>query len=222
MGRRAEVRVTAIVATSLCATVLGSSVLARAAGAASAAAAGTTRVSVSADGVQGDSWCGAWAGFGWGFADKPAVSADGRQIAFASGAMTLVPGDTNGDPDVFVRDRVKGITTRVSVATDGGQGDLASSAPAISRDDRYVAFSSLAANLVGGDANKAKNVFVRDRVKGTTTRVSVAGDGAQGTCESGAPAISGTGADVAFVSCADHMVPGDSNGKWDVFVRRRA
>jgi Tol biopolymer transport system component len=119
----------------------------------------TSRVSQSSDGAQGD-----------GPSGEPAVSDDGRIVAFTSSAANLVAGDTNGHPDVFVHDRAAGTTTRVSVAGTGAQGDGAASAPAVSGDGRYVAFTSAATNLVAGDTNGRPDVFVHDRQTGATTR----------------------------------------------------
>jgi Tol biopolymer transport system component len=147
------------------------------------------------------------------------MSLDGRYTAFVSGAQGLVAGDTNGAPDVFVRDRVAGTTTRVSVATGGGQGNGRSDLPSISRDGRYVAFSSTATNLVSGDTNGRSDVFVRDRVAGTTRRVSVTTGGGQANGDSDFPSISDDGQQVAFGSAASNLGSGDGNGLHDVFVR---
>jgi Tol biopolymer transport system component len=103
----------------------------------------------------------------------PTISADGRYVAFSSDANDLVAGDKNGTTDGFVRDRVTGKTTRVSVSSEGKQGNDYSYISAISADGRYVAFSSNANDLVTGDTNGIDDVFVRDRVTGKTTRVSV-------------------------------------------------
>src|SRR5437016_61982 len=103
-----------------------------------------------------------------------ALSADGRFVAFDSAATNLVAGDTNGTTDVFVHDRQTGMTERVSVASDGTQGNNASSYPALSADGRFVAFDSDATNLVAGDTNGATDVFVHDRQTGATERVSAA------------------------------------------------
>src|SRR5207247_5673063 len=109
-----------------------------------------------------------------------ALSADGRFVAFHSAATNLVAGDTNGTNDVFVHDRQTGITERVSVASDGTQGNKASSYPALSADGRFVAFDSDATNLVAGGTNVTTDVSVRDRQTATTERVSVASGGTQG------------------------------------------
>ncbi len=154
------------------------------------------------------------------------ISADGRYVAFVSLASNLVPGDTNGASDVFVRDRVAGTTTRVSVDSNGAQGNgdsgnlSQSHRTSISADGRYVAFSSVATNLVPNDTN-GLDVFVRDRVAGTTTRVSVDSNGAQASGSSLDPSISADGRYVAFQSNASNLVPGDTNRFLDVFVRDR-
>ena len=157
------------------------------------------RVSVASSGVQGN-----------GRSCCPSISADGRFVAFASEASNLVPGDTNGAWDVFVYDRQTGEITRVSVASDGAQGNGDSGGPAISADGRFVAFYSSASNLVPGDTNGVEDVFVHDRLTGQTTRVSVASDGAQGNDLSWQPSISADGRFVAFASRASNLVPGDT------------
>ena len=148
----------------------------------------------------------------------PAISADGQVIAFLSSADDLVPGDTNGAADVFVRDRVAQTTTRVSVASGGGQGSGASFCPALSADGRVVAFASAADDLVTGDHNAATDVFVHDRTTAITEGLSLAGSG-----DSKGPSVSADGSVVAFQSQADDLVVGDDNGVEDVFVwdRRR-
>jgi Tol biopolymer transport system component len=168
------------------------------------------RVSVASDGAQGN-----------GDSFDNSISADGRYIAFASRASNLVAGDTNGKQDIFVHDRLTGQTTRVSVASDGAQGNGDSGQPVISADGRFVAFYSSASNLVPGDTNGVEDVFVHDRLTGQTTRVSVASDGAQGNGPSWGPSISADGRFVAFESRASNLVPGDTNGTTDVFVHDR-
>jgi Tol biopolymer transport system component len=177
--------------------------------------AGTTRrVNVSTDGAQAND--------GGGF---PAISADGRFVVFLSDSTNLVPGDTNGENDVFVHDRRTRTTTRVSMGPDGIQGngnsipDVGSPFPTISGNGRFVAFTSLASNLVPGDTNDAADVFVRDRRRETTRRVSVRSNGAQAKGGSFNPSISGDGRLVAFTSNASNLVKGDRNDVIDVFVR---
>jgi Tol biopolymer transport system component len=169
-------------------------------------------VSVASDGTQGN-----------GDSVSPSISADGRYVAFMSYAYNLVPGDTNGKADVFVHDRLTGQTTRVSVASDGTQGNDGSGGASISANGRYVAFVSGASNLVPGDTNGKADVFVHDRLTGQTTRVSVASDGTEGNSDSIYPSISADGRYVAFQSWASNLIPRDTNGAWDVFVvvRRR-
>jgi hypothetical protein len=150
------------------------------------------------------------------------ISADGRYVVFSSSASNLVAGDTNAVNDVFLRDRVTGQTTRVSVSTNGAQGDGGSYRPSISADGRYVVFSSSASNLVPGDTNAAGDVFVRDRKKGTTTRVSVSTGGGQANGDSGGASMSADGRYVAFSSSASDLVSGDTNGFIDVFLHDRS
>ncbi|MEV0262598.1 hypothetical protein AB0I49_14785 [Streptomyces sp. NPDC050617] len=101
-----------------------------------------------------------------------AVSADGRYAVFSSTADDLVPGDTNGEADLFVKDLRTGATELVSAAADGTRADSWSAEPAISADGRYVAFTSAATNLVPGDADGAPGIFVRDRRTGRTERIT--------------------------------------------------
>jgi hypothetical protein len=151
-------------------------------------------------------------------ADGCAISADGRYVVFESTSTNLVAGDTNGMPDIFVHDRKTGVTERVDVDSSGGESDLRSGNPSISADGRYVAFDSRAANLVTGDTNLDQDVFVHDRSTGITTRVSVDSSGAEADKSSYETSISTDGAAVAFWSNADNLVPGDTNGKKDIFV----
>lgn len=160
------------------------------------------------------------------------ISADGRFVAFVSGASNLVPNDTNNCGDVFVCDRVTGGMQRLSVSSDGGQafGDWPR-ALAISGNGRYVAFASRATGLVTNDTNDATDVFVHDRTTHTTERVSVTSTGAQSTfaihSDREHVAISDDGRFVAFTSTANNLIPGnrnvDANGydRNDVYVRDR-
>jgi len=171
----------------------------------------TERVSVDSGWTQGNA-----------DSEEPSVSADGRYVAFRSTAGNLVVGDTNGVADVFVRDRQSGTTELVSVDSNEAQGNDLSDEPCISADGRYVAFTSWATNLVGGDTNGSHDVFVRDRQGGTTERVSVDASAAQGNGPSSSPSISADGRYVAFKSWATNLVNGDANGTFeDVFVRDR-
>lgn len=156
---------------------------------------------------------------GTGISREPVISADGRYVAFESMASDLVAGDSNQAFDVFVHDRATGVTERVSVATDGTEGNGESLQPAISGDGRYVAFMSLARNLVEGDTNRAQDVFVHDRQAGTTERVSVAADGSEGNGGSLQPALTPDGRYVAFFSWATNLVAEDTNDVADVFIR---
>ncbi len=172
----------------------------------------TTRVSVSSAGGQAD-----------GASLEPAISGDGHYVAFRSYATNLVPGDTNGEGDAFVHDCQTGVTERVSVSSDGGQGNGASGpfATSLNADGRYVAFFSEASNLVPDDTNGEYDVFVRDRESGVTERVSVDSAGNQGNGPSQWPAISADGRYVAFPSGATNLVAGDTNNAWDIFLHDR-
>jgi Tol biopolymer transport system component len=168
----------------------------------------TTLISVASNGVQGND-----------ASYQSAISPDGRYVAFASPANNLVPGDVGFVADVFVRDRQAGTTDRVSMSSTGIAGNGDSSFPSISATGRYVAFMSYASNLVPSDTNGALDVFVRDRQNQTTQRVSVDSGGTQGNDISLYPSISADGRYVAFMSHATNLVPGDTNGVADVFVR---
>lgn len=150
-----------------------------------------------------------------------AISADGRRVAFTSGAANLVSGDTNGRIDVFVRDVATGRTTRASVSSSEAQGDRSSGdgAPSISADGRYVAYTSRATNLVAQDTNGTLDVFVRDLDAGTTRRVSVTNHGRQSNGPSQDPFLTASGGRVAFRSEAMNLVRHDTNRASDIFVR---
>jgi Tol biopolymer transport system component len=127
----------------------------------------------------------------------PSISTDGRYVAFDSDADNLVPGDTNAQNDVFVRDRTTGRTERVSLDSAGKQGDKGSFTPSISGDGRWVAFVSDADNLVPGDTNEASDVFLRDRRTHRTIRLSVALDGRE-TLGGSSPSMSADGRWVVY------------------------
>ncbi len=170
----------------------------------------TTLVSRATDGTPGN-----------GTSRTPMLSGDGRYLAFVSSADNLVPGDTNAWTDVFVRDLETGTTARVSIATDGTQGNGFSKTPALSSDGRFVAFESYATNLVAGDANEESDIFLRDLQTGQTERISVADDGTEGDGGSHYPSMSQDTRYVAFTSYAENLVQGDTNGVRDVFVHDR-
>ena len=151
----------------------------------------------------------------------PAISGNGRFVAFWSSATNLIKNDTNDDRDIFVHDRKTKKSRVVSVRSNGKQGTGDHRAPALSGNGRYVAFESTAPNLVKGDKNGQKDVFVHDRKTGRTKRVSVRSNGAEANNESDKPALSADGRYVAFGSEAGPLVKGDTNEKVDVFVHDR-
>ena len=194
----------------------------------------TTRVSVSSSGAQALG----------GAKGRPAISDDGRYVAFGSQASNLVLGDTNARSDIFVHDQQTGATVRVSVSSSGaeasGNFNPESINPAISGNGRYVAFESFATNLVSGDTNDFTDIFVHDRDSDgdgifdepgsvSTTRVSVSSSGAKtisdnpffSSAASAGSAISGNGRYVAFQSFATNLVAGDTNNFTDIFVHDR-
>ena len=152
------------------------------------------------------------------------ASTNGQFVVFQSDASNLVPNDTNGVTDIFVRDLVAGTTTLVSVSTNGGPANGASTDPVLTPDGRYVAFISRASNLVPGDNNGIPDVFVRDLVAGTNQLVSVGALLPSGSITPimAAPVITPDGRYVAFFSLATNLVPavpGTSTG--EVYVRDR-
>jgi MYXO-CTERM domain-containing protein len=159
----------------------------------------------------------------------PSLSADGGLIAFTSSADDLVDTDENETSDVFVRGRDGGDVELISLISRGSQqgrsGNGPSGGPAISADGCLVAFYSDASNLVSGDSNQFRDVFVRDRCNGTTERVSVSSNGEQANRPSQAAgfsvAISADGRYVAYSSDAFNLDEGDDNNATDIFVRDR-
>ena len=150
----------------------------------------------------------------------PNVSDDGRYVVFNSESCNMVADDCNCTSDVFVSDRETGQIRRVSIATDGTEGNGFSYYSTISGDGRYIAFVSLASNLVADDSNNKADVFVHDMETGETTIVSVASDGTQGNGTSSHPSISDNGRYVAFESASSNITP-CRTGKKDVFVHDR-
>ncbi len=182
----------------------------------------TVRISESSSGAEGN------------YASSPSdISADGRWVVFGSNADNLVANDTNGDADVFLRDRdvdndgvfdVPGSvsTTRVSVGLGGEQGNSrTSNNPRLSSDGGLVAYNSESSNLVAGDTNGVQDVFVSDLRDGTTARVSVASDGTQSNGTTFSPEFTEDGRYVAFSSAATNLVSEGALGLIDVFLHDR-
>jgi Tol biopolymer transport system component len=166
----------------------------------------TTRVSVASTGAQGN-----------GTSAQPAISEDGRYVAFSSSASNLVPGDTNGVTDVFVHDRVNKTTTRASLSVTGAQANGASSNPSIARFGGTIAFQSSASNLVAEvDTNGTSDVFVASRTR-VRLRASQSTSGTVGNLSSRDAVISANGLAVAYQSGATNLVAGDTNSRRDIF-----
>lgn len=161
-------------------------------------------------------------GEGNGWSLYPTISASGTAVAFQSDATDLVPGDTNGFNDVFVRDLALGVTDRVSVSSGGVEGNSPSGGtgqpPGLSADGRFVTFSSYASNLAPGWAGW-NAIYVRDRALAQTAMASVATGGAAANDASLTPAMSSDGRYALFQSLGSNLVPGDTNGTYDVFLR---
>ena len=173
-------------------------------------AAGTTqRVSVTSGGAQGND-----------MANRPSISADGLFAVFDT-TSALVTGDSNGRSDVFVHDLAAGVTTRVSVRSDGAQANNQSTQASLSGDGRLVVFISTATNLVAGDTNRQSDIFLHDRQTGVTSRVSLTAGGAEATGgASTAPRVSADGHSVVFLSKAKNLIPGvNPGGAGQIYVR---
>jgi Tol biopolymer transport system component len=148
------------------------------------------------------------------------VSANGRYVVFQSDASDLVPGDTNGVTDIFLRDTYTGVTRLISVAADGGFANGPSTQPVMTPDGTCVAFISSASNLVAGDTNGIPDVFVRDLITQTTWLVSVGATGANAIMDT--PLITPDGRYVAFFSSAQNLTPGAPlNSPGEIYVRDR-
>lgn len=168
-----------------------------------AAPGDTARVSTDAAGVEGN-----------GDSTYPAISADGRYVAFMSYASNLVPGDTNSTADIFVKDTLTGSITRVSTDSGGGQSNGASMNPVISADGRYVAFLSDASNLVPGD-DPVQDAFVKDTQTGVITKVSTGAGG----IDPGANYVVTISADGRYVAYQSYQMVGCCWDRLDVFSK---
>ncbi len=166
----------------------------------------TEQVSLSSSEAQGEN------------SQNPDMSPDARYVTFTS-FHPFVSTDTNDAADIYLRDRVAGTTTLITRSTSGGPANNHSHRATVSADGRYTAFESGASNLVSSDTNGVYDVFVRDRVAGTTTRASVGPSGEQANAESAVATLSSDGRRVVWTSKATNLVPGDTNDRQDVFVR---
>ncbi len=170
-----------------------------------------TRVDSAADQTQENYWIRYY---------ETDFSADGRYMAFESAATDLVPGDTNGYRDIFVKDFLTGSIIRASTAANGAQANSFSGGPSISADGRYVAFHSPASNLVPGDTRRSSwDVFVKDLQTGAIVRANTSASGAEAIYDSYGASISADGRYVAFASNAPNLVSGDTNDAMDIFVK---
>ncbi|MBU6320344.1 MAG: PD40 domain-containing protein [Alphaproteobacteria bacterium] len=167
-----------------------------------------TRVSTSASGAQGNS--SSWGG---------SFSADNRYVLFDSASSNLVSGDTNNRDDVFLKDLQTGAITRLSTGSAGQQATGASYRGTLSSDARLAVFESEASNIVSGDTNGAGDLFLKNIETGVLTRISTDSSGAQANGSSFYAAMSSDGRFVAFSSNATNLVPGDTNGQADLFLK---
>ena len=154
-----------------------------------------------------------------GASQLPKLSADGNRVVFTSSAPDLVAGDTNGINDIFVKNLVTGNIERVSLSSAGGQANGHSSDPVFSPDGNKVMFWSEASNLVAGDTNGARDVFIKDLVTGAVERVSVSGTGVQGNASSGNAVFSPDDNSILFLSTASNFTAGDTGGYADIFLK---
>jgi len=166
-----------------------------------------------AGGVAGNSW-----------SQAPAISGDGRFVAFYSWANTLTPNDANGVPDLFVRDLFSGVTKQISVDSQGRPANDSSggSRPALSNRGRYIGFLSVANNLVPDDTNQVTDLFVYDQQTGQMARLSVASDGTEANRESTDIALSGDGRFALFASAATNLVRGVDDGLSQIYLHSRS
>ncbi|MEK6748678.1 MAG: HYR domain-containing protein [Pseudomonadota bacterium] len=156
-----------------------------------------------------------------GISHMPFVSRDGSYVVFSSLANNLLSNDTNNYRDVFIYRISSGAITRINLGPQGVQANNDSFSLGIGADAKYIVFVSSASNLVAGDNNAAYDIFLYDRLAGATELISVANNGTIGNNHSSWPSISNDGRIVAFLSLAGNLTPGDTNAKYDVFMRDR-
>ena len=170
----------------------------------------TVRINIANDGTQAN-----------GYSSLGSISDDGRYISFASDATNLVLGDTNGQTDIFVHDLRGKTTERINISDSGVQANGNSGFSSISGDGRYVVYESDANNLVLGDTNEQKDIFIYDRIESNTERVSIGDGDIQSNGDSRAAVVSDDGRYVAFQSEANNLVADDTNEQVDIFIRDR-
>jgi len=168
----------------------------------------TTRVSVYTGDFEAD-----------GNSFHPALSADGRLVAFESDSFNLAWNDPDEGFDIYVFDRQAGAISSTSADDAGNLGNDTSVSPSISSDGRYVAYSTEATDIVPGDQNGVSDVILYDRQSGAANRLSVGNSGNEADNESVLPSMSADGTRVAYQSLATNLVPGDTNRLNDIFVR---
>ena len=151
----------------------------------------------------------------------PAMTNDGSQIAFESGASTLAPNDTNAKTDIFIRRVALGDTFRLSLSSASGQADGDSHHPALSGDGQIIAYSSTAQNLVDDDDSTSADVFVRNRTTGDVALVSRSSNGTQSDVDDRYPSLSNDGRYVGFSSKSAVLYPLDANNNYDAFRHDR-
>lgn len=169
-------------------------------------AGSTTRISVGDLGQQGNSYSG-----------NPDISSDGRYLVFSSWSSNLLPNDVHSTLDVFMKDQSTGNLSIASVSSSGAQGESMSFESSLSADGHYLVFSSYAWNLVPGDNNRARDVFIRDLLAGTTQLASITSQDGQDAVGAERPAVSSDGRFVAFVT--DGNYSGSDILDTDVYLR---
>ncbi len=153
-----------------------------------------------------------------GSCQSPVISATGRFVAYRTSDPDIVEGDELNTNDIFLFDRIKETTVRISTALNGGGATMVAWEPSISKNGRFVAFSSAANLLVAGDLDNTRDVFLRDVKLGVTTLLSPTPPGAAVDGASESPKISANGRFVVFESSAA-LLPEDDNGALDVYRR---
>lgn len=171
----------------------------------------TTFVSIGVDGILANM-----------SSKESSISADGRFVVFTSRSSNLVPGDTNDRSDIFLHDRESRYTTRVSVSSDGVQGNGWSKEPAISANGQFIAFSSNSSNLDSRPTGQGDNIYVHDRINGITTNISYPTyESSLGYYSDGPASISADGRFVAFESSWPRLDPNYIANGNNIYVHDR-